>query len=64
MRAYLQIGPKGRIYIDEGCGPRAIPVSEVLKDWGTRAMCELYRGKIVHIMSETEEDRMMDRPGS
>jgi hypothetical protein len=41
-----------------------LSISEVLKRYGTEAMLALDRGETVHIITETEEDKLNDRPGS
>jgi hypothetical protein len=42
----------------------SISISEVLKRYGTEAMLAIDRGETVHIITETEGDRLNDRPGS
>lgn len=60
MRTVLTVDRKGHIY--ENDAPSSI--SKVIRKYGVEAMLALERGETVHILTETEEDKLNDRPGS
>lgn len=60
MRTVLTVDRKGRIF--ENDAPSSI--SQVIRKYGVEAMLALERGETVHILTETEEDKLNDRPGS
>jgi len=60
MRTILTVDRKGFIF--ENKTPTTI--SKVITKYGIEAMLALERGETVHILTETEEDKLNDRPGS
>jgi hypothetical protein len=64
MRAVIIPGNRGIMEYSGSAEGKQLSISQVLQKWGTQAMLALDRGETVHIITETREDQLNDRPGS